>query len=141
MASGLAGCSDPAGKLNSSNPDEVIAAIRAVAQRGSETDVDLLADMTANKEEFFAKEAVRGIGSIQRPKAVEALRRVATVETRGSIRAEAVLQLARQPDAETAELLRKIALNDPDPPVRSAAIGGSRVRRGENDHPAERPAP
>ena len=126
---GITGCSDPAGKLNSSNPDEVIAAIRAVAQRGSDEDVDLLADMTANKEEIFAKEAVRGIGSIQRPKAVEALRRVASVETRESIRAEAVLQLAHRPDAETAELLRKIVLVDPAPAVRAAAVGGIETRK------------
>jgi hypothetical protein len=123
----LAGCSDPASKLTSSNPDEVIAAIRAIAQRGHEGDVGLLVDVTANPDELIAKEAARGIGGIDRPEAADALRSIAKGErneTRETIRAEAVLQLNRHPDEKTAELLRKIVEVDPGPTVRTAAVAG-----------------
>jgi HEAT repeat protein len=115
------GCQDPVAMVASSNTDEVVAGIRLLAKRGTDEDIGLLTEVTANKDESIAREAARGIGTIQRPKAAEALTKVASTDPRGNVREEAVLQLGRQPEANPMEFLKKMVQSDPDPRVRTSA--------------------
>jgi hypothetical protein len=138
IAACLAGCSDPAGKLTSSDPDEVINAIRAVAQRGNQGDVELLVNVVANPDERVAREAVIGIGTIKQPESADALRSITRGERgekRDGIRTEAMMQVAHQPDEKTAVLLREIVKIDPSPSVRIAAIGGIENLKSFQDLP------
>jgi HEAT repeat protein len=117
----LAGCSDPADKISSSNPSDVIKALQAMALRGRDTDVDLIAETVGHKDELVAREAVQCLGTVGQPKADEALLKTASAEPRPAIREEAVLQLSKRSTPESLELLRKTLQRDPDPRVRSAA--------------------
>jgi len=125
----LAGCQDPADKVNSSDPSQRIEAVRALSKRATDEDIDRVAKVAATDDAVVADEAVRGLGSIRRPKSVEALRKVAANDRRTEIREEAILQLGRVKDAGGLEMLRQTLRTDPDSRVRAAAATSlARVR-------------
>lgn len=118
---GLLGCRDPVDKLQSANPDECIEGLREMAHRGHEGDVECVAQVASRADNKVAAEAVRALGGMGRPQAVQALAKVAADDRRSGIREEAVLQLGRRRDDKALDVLRTAVVHDPDPQVRAAA--------------------
>jgi HEAT repeat protein len=115
--------------LQSANPDECIAGLREVAQRAREADVGRVAEVASRPDATVAAEAVRSLGAIDRPQAVQALAKVAADDRRSSIRGEAVLQLGRRREDDVLVVLRSVIVHDPAPQVRgAAAISIARLR-------------
>ena len=117
----LAGCRDPAEGVQSADTREVVKSVEELARRGSDEDIERIYEVTTHNNSLVAAEAVRGLGSIRRPKAVEALSRVVAEEQRSDIREEAVLQLGRQKEDPPISILRQVIQADPDARVRAAA--------------------
>jgi HEAT repeat protein len=116
----LTGCQDPADKLSSLNETERSESLRAVAQRGSEADVDRVAEF-AGQDDAVASTAVRCLGTMHHPKAAETLMMLAESAPRPAVREEAVLQLGRVAGPEAIPILEKVLVYDFDPRVRGAA--------------------
>ena len=121
----MAGCSDPTVNLESGDADETIRALRQCAKTPSEKVVERVAQVVSHEDTMVAAEAVRSLGRMQHPKAVETLADVAGGKTdrRSALRQEAVVQLGRLREAREAVLpvLRDVVQHDPDPRVRGAA--------------------
>ncbi|MFO8011960.1 MAG: HEAT repeat domain-containing protein [Phycisphaerae bacterium] len=121
----LAGCSDPTVDLESGDSKETIAALRECADAASEKVAERVEEVVSHEDTMVAAEAVRTLGRMRHPRAVDALKKVAAgdKERRSALRQEAVIQLGRQRDAKEKVLpvLRDILQRDPDPRVRGAA--------------------
>jgi HEAT repeat protein len=120
-----AGCSDPTVDLDSGDSDQTIAALRECAGSANEKVVERVAEVVSHEDTMVAAEAVRSLGRMRHPAAVDALKQVAggQKERRSPLRQEAVIQLGRQRGAKEKVLpvLRDILQRDPDPRVRGAA--------------------
>jgi HEAT repeat protein len=117
----VAGCKDPEQGVVSSNPDEVAKSVGELAKRGTDEAVAKIDLATTHADSMVATEAIRSLGSMHRPKAVEALRRVASEEKRPDVREAAVLELGRQTRDQQIALLEGVLQRDPQPRVRAAA--------------------
>jgi HEAT repeat protein len=120
-AVGLGGCQDPVEKLGSSDAAIVIKALQDLAIRGRESDIDRIVEVTGNADELVARQAVWCLGTIRKPKADEALKKLVKDDKRDAIRQEAVNQLAARPEAQPYELLETVVRHDPSATVRAAA--------------------
>jgi len=124
-----AGCKDPAQGVQSSDPNEVARSVSDLAKRGRDEDVERIEQVTTHTDTMVATEAVRSLGSMRRPKAVQALSRVAAEEKRCEVRETAVIELGRQREEPSLGMLEQILQRDPDPRVRAAAASSlSRLR-------------
>jgi len=137
LAAGLAGCSDPSENLDLSDRDACLQALRKCAEGGSDEAVDRVAAVVANDDTLLAAEAVRTLGRMATPHAVEVLCDVASGarEKRGGLRQEAVVQLGRQEGPEVLKVLRQVVKMDPDPRVRVGAITSLTRQRSLKDVP------
>jgi len=133
----LAGCNDPTADLDSDRAEEVIRALRACAQSGDERVVGRVASVVTHPDVMVAGEAVRTLGRLRSPKAVEVLRELAAGarDKRIAVRVEAVTQLGRRLGAREKVLpvLRQALKVDPDPRVRAAAATSIAKQRSLND--------
>ncbi len=133
----LAGCNDPTADLDSDRAEEVIRALRACAQSGDEQVVDRVASVVTHPDVMVAGEAVRTLGRLRNPKAVEVLKELAAGarDKRSAVRVEAVTQLGRRLEAreEVLPVLRQALKVDPDPRVRAAAATSIAKQRSLND--------
>ena len=121
----MAGCSDPTVELNSADADETIQALRDCAKTPGEKVIERVAEVVSHEDTMVAAEAVRSLGRMRHPQAVDVLNDVAggTKDRRSALRQEAVIQLGRQREAreQVLPVLREIIKVDPDPRVRGAA--------------------
>jgi len=133
----VAGCSDPSVDLESGDASETIQALRACDKTADEKVVERVAEVVSHKDTMVAAEAVRSLGRMRHPAAVDALKDVAggTKERRSPLRQEAVIQLGRQRGAkeEVLPVLREIVQRDPDPRVRGAAAVSISKQRSLHD--------
>jgi HEAT repeat protein len=116
-----AGCKDPDQGIQSSNPNDVAKSVGELAKRGTDEAVEQISRAATHADSMVATEAVRSLGSMRQPKAVEALRRVAAEEKRPDVREAAVLELGRQTCDPQVRLLEETLQRDPEPRVRAAA--------------------
>ncbi|HUU90059.1 MAG TPA: HEAT repeat domain-containing protein [Phycisphaerae bacterium] len=137
MGLGLLGCSDPSEKLDVSDRDVCLRALRECAAGGSDEAVDRVAAVVAHDDTLLAAEAIRTLGRMDTPHAVEVLCEMASGarEKRGGLRQEAVVQLGRQQTPETLKVLRQVVKMDPDPRVRVGAITSLARQRSLEDVP------
>lgn len=117
----VCGCAEPGQAINSSDSREVVKAVGELAARGSDEDVIQIEVAAISTDVQAASEAVRGLGSIRRAEAVEALTRIIAEETRPEVREEAAYQLGLQQEAPPIELLEQVLQRDSSPRVRAAA--------------------
>jgi HEAT repeat protein len=133
----LAGCSDPSSDLESGDSKELVKALRECADAPSEKVVTRVQEVVSHEDTMVAAEAVRSLGRMRHPKAVSALKTVASgeKERRSPLRQEAVIQLGRQRGAkeEVLPVLRDILQRDPDPRVRGAAAVSISKQRSLHD--------
>ena len=137
MGLGLLGCSDPSEKLDVSDRDACLEALRECAAGGSDEAVDRVAAVVGHDDTLLAAEAIRTLGRMNTPRAVEVLCEMASGarEKRGGLRQEAVVQLGRQEGAEALKVLRQVVKMDPDPRVRVGAITSLTRQRSLEDVP------
>ena len=97
----MAGCSDPTVELNSADADETIQALRDCAKTPGEKVIERVAEVVSHEDTMVAAEAVRSLGRMRHPQAVDVLNDVAggTKDRRSALRQEAVIQLGRQREA------------------------------------------
>jgi len=120
----LAGCSEPAKDLASSDPQARVRAIRALAARGGDAAAESVASVARHEDAATASEAIVALGRMSSGRAVEVLTEVATKEERAALRRLAITALAQRPTAEAAETFRQVVRNDPAPEVRAEAAMG-----------------
>jgi HEAT repeat protein len=116
-----AGCKDPDQGVTSSNPNDVAKSVGDLAKRGTDAAVEQISRVATHTDSMVATEAVRSLGSMRQPKAVQALQRVAAEEKRPDVREAAVLELGRQTRDQQVRLLEEVLQRDPEPRVRAAA--------------------
>lgn len=131
----VAGCSDPAKDVKSSDPKTQMRALSELAKRGDEKAIELISEVVKDTDQQVAVEAVRNLGSIRRPPAVAALKTVATTDQRDAVRVVAVAQLGMVGGEEAKGVLRQAARVDPDPRVREEAAMGFVLQRSLEDIP------
>jgi len=129
------GCSEPGQGINSPDSSEAIASVGELAARASDEDVIQIEVATISADPQVAAEAVRGLGSIRRPEAVEALKRVITEETRPEVREEVAYQLGLQRETPPIQFLEQVLQRDASPRVRAAAASSLARLRGWEDIP------
>ena len=131
----LAGCSDPAKDLASSDAQVRVQAIHALAARGGDAAAERVASVARDKDTAMATEAIVALGRIQSDRAVDALTEVATKEERAALRHLAVTALAQHKTAKSAETFRQVVRNDSAPEVRAEAAMGLATQGGMDDIP------
>jgi HEAT repeat protein len=131
----VAGCSDPAKDAKSGDAKKQMKALSELAKRGDEKAIEVISEVVKDTDQRVAVEAVRNLGSIRRPAAVAALKKVATADQRDPVRQEAVAQLGRVGGEEAKGVLRQAARVDPDPRVREEAAMGFALQRSFEDVP------
>jgi len=129
------GCSEAGQGISSPDSQEVIASVGELAARGSDEDVIQIEVATISADPEVAAEAVRGLGSIRRPEAVEALKRVIGEETRPEVREEAAYQLGLHREAPPIPFLEQLLQRDASPRVRAAAASSLARLREWSDIP------
>jgi HEAT repeat protein len=121
-------------------PQVRIAAVGAIGDIGVASDsgaVTMLATFGEAIDDDLAIAALRALGSVRTPAALEALRRGLSAADPGR-RAAAAEAIARHGEAPAIELLRWIAAADRDPVIVRAAIGGlSRIAASAAPHARE----
>jgi len=120
----LAGCSDPAKNLASSDPRARVQAIRALAASGGDAAAERVASVARHEDTATATEAIVALGRMSSVRSVDALAEVATKEERAELRQLAITALAQRPTAGAAETFRQVVRNDAAPEVRAAAAMG-----------------
>ena len=131
----VAGCSDPAKDAKSGDAKKQMKALSELAKQGDERAIEVISEVVKDTNPQVATEAVRNLGSIRRPAAITALKKVATADQRDVVRQEAVGQLAKVGGQEAMGVLRQAALVDPDPRVRETAAMGFAIHRSFEDVP------
>jgi len=133
----LAGCSDPSDNLDTSDREACIEALRQCAAGASDEVIDRVAEIAGHDDTLLAAEAVRALGRMRVPRAVDVLCEVASGARgrRDAIRQEAVTQLGRQESPKALAVLRQVVKMDPDPRVRVAAITSLAWQRSLEDVP------
>jgi len=123
-----AGCPDPEQQVSSRDPGDRIRAIREMADRGSEADVQRLAEAAAHEDAGTAVEAVAALARTDRMTAVAALSRVATKDRRPQVRQMAVSSLTQHKQPEAVQALREVVATDENRDVQGeAAVALGRV--------------
>jgi len=131
----VAGCSDPAKDAKSGDPKTQMRALSELAKRGDEKAIEVISEVVKDPNQDVAVEAVRNLGTIRRPPAVAALKKVATTDQRDPVRVEAVARLGMVGGEEAKGVLRQAARVDPDPRVREEAAMGFALQRSFEDVP------
>lgn len=131
----LAGCSDPAKDLASSDAQARVQAIRALAARGGDAAAEDVASVARHEDTAAATEAIAALGRIQSDRAVEVLTEVATKEDRVALRQLAVTALAQHEAAKSVETFRQVVRSDSAPEVRATAAMSLAKQGGMDDVP------
>jgi HEAT repeat protein len=131
----VAGCSDPAKDAKSGDAKKQMKAFSELAKQGDQKAIEAISEGVKDPNPEVAVEAVRNLGSIRRPAAVTALKKVATADQRDVVRQEAVAQLGKVGGREAMGVLRQAARVDPDPRVRETAAYGFAIHRSFEDVP------
>ena len=120
------GCSDPGGRLNSTDANERFEAIRDLEQQGSEEAVARLAKAATHEDTGTAIEAIWALSRVNSKRAARDLSKVATSERRAQVRQVAMMALARRNEPVSRETAVRVLQSDSDPSVRgeaAAALG------------------
>jgi HEAT repeat protein len=121
LGPGLAGCSDPEKEVRSGDATKRMQAIRTLAERGTEEDIQRIAEAAGHEDATTAREAVVALGRSRSPAAVKALANVAVADQRAGLRQMAVSSLAEYETPEAARALRQALQADEDACVRGEA--------------------
>ena len=131
----VAGCSDPAKDAKSGDAKRQMKALSELAKQGDEKAIEVISEAVKDTNQQVATEAVRNLGTIRRPAAVTALKKVVATDQRDPVRQEAVGQLGKVGGQEALGALRQVVRVDPDPRVRETAAYGFAIQRSFEDVP------
>jgi HEAT repeat protein len=131
----VAGCSDPAKDAKSGDAKKQMKALSELAKQGDEKAIEVISEVVKDTNQQVATEAVRNLGTIRRPAAVTALKKVVATDQRDPVRQEAVGQLGKVGGQEALGALRQVVRVDPDPRVRETAAYGFAIQRSFEDVP------
>ena len=131
----LAGCSDSAKDLASSDPQARVQTIRVLAAGGGDAAAERVASVARHEDTATATEAIVALGRMSSDRAVDALAEVAMKEERAALRQLAVTALSQHKTAKSVETFRQVVGHDPVPEVRAAAAMGLATQGGMDDVP------
>jgi HEAT repeat protein len=117
----LGGCKDAGEQATSSNAEDRLQAIHALADRNDDASVQRLAEASRHEDVRTATEAMSSLGRVRHPEASRALVQAATTDQRAPMRQLAVRTIGERRDMDSAPVVRQILLGDADPRVKAEA--------------------